>query len=82
MKLVRDITVKLSSKITFMISIPIIQTGINKYLDFFIKDYDSSIEFFIANQGRKCDLDILVRSKNEAVKKLSHVMAMMTIWIF
>lgn len=49
--------------------IPIIKTRIDKYLDFFIKNYNSSIDFFIANQGRKCDLDILVHSKSEAVRK-------------
>ena len=49
--------------------IPIIKTGIDKYLDFFIKDHNSSIEFFIAEQGRKCDLDILVHDKNESVRK-------------
>ena len=45
----------------------IIETGINRYLDYFINDETLHID--IAKQGRKCDLDILIHDKNESVRK-------------
>ena len=45
----------------------IMETGINRYLDYFINDETLHID--IAEQGRKCDLDILVHDKNESVRK-------------
>ena len=45
----------------------IIETGINRYLDYFIND--ETLHINIAKQGRKCDLDILIHDKNESVRK-------------
>ena len=52
------------------LTIPIIQTGIDKYLDKFVNSEDLNIKYFIAEQGRKCDLDVLVHDKNETIKKV------------
>ena len=51
-------------------TIPIIQTGIDKYLDKFVNSEDLNIKYFIAEQGRKCDLDVLIHDKNETIKKV------------
>lgn len=51
------------------LTIPIIQTGIDKYLDKFANSEDLNIKYFIAEQGRKCDLDVLIHDKNETIKK-------------
>lgn len=52
------------------LTIPIIQTGIDKYLDKFVNSEDLNIKYFIAEQGRKCDLDVLIHDKNETIKKV------------
>lgn len=52
------------------LTIPIIQTGIDKYLDKFVNSEDLNIKYFIAEQGRKCDLDVLINDKNETIKKV------------
>lgn len=52
------------------LTIPIIQTGIDKYLDKFANSEDLNIKYFIAEQGRKCDLDVLIHDKNETIKKI------------
>ena len=52
------------------LTIPIIQTGINKYLDKFVNSEDLNIKYFIAEQGRKCDLDVLIHDKKEIIKKV------------
>ena len=52
------------------LTIPIIQTGIDKYLDKFVNSEDLNIKYFIAEQGRKCDLDVLIHDKKEIIKKV------------
>lgn len=52
------------------LTIPIIQTGIDKYLDKFVNSEDLNIKYFIAEQGRKCDLGVLIHDKNETIKKV------------
>lgn len=52
------------------LTIPIIQTGIDKYLDKFVNSEVLNIKYFIAEQGRKCDLDVLIHDKNETIKKV------------
>ena len=51
------------------LTVSIIQTGIDKYLDKFVNSENINIRYFIAEQGRKCDLDILVHNKEKLVKK-------------
>ena len=51
------------------LTVSIIQTGIDKYLDKFVNSENINIKYFIAEQGRKCDLDILVHNKEKLVKK-------------
>lgn len=48
----------------------IIKTGIDKYLDFFIKDDDYFIKGLVAKQGRKCDLDILVHDEDDDMREI------------
>ena len=52
------------------LTITIIQTGIDKYLDKFVNSENLNIKYFIAEQGRKCDLDVLIHDKNETIKKV------------
>ena len=52
------------------LTISIIQTGIDKYLDKFVNSGNLNIKYFIAEQGRKCDLDVLIHDKKEIIKKV------------
>lgn len=46
----------------------IIKTGIDKYLDIFINN-ENDYSLNIVEQGRKCDLDVLVHNKDKLVKE-------------
>ena len=46
----------------------IIKTGIDKYLDIFINN-ENDYSLNIVEQGRKCDLDILVHNKDKLVRE-------------
>ena len=46
----------------------IIKTGIDKYLDRFINN-ENDYSLNIVEQGRKCDLDVLVHNKDKLVKE-------------
>lgn len=46
----------------------IIKTGIDKYLDEFINN-ENDYSLNIVEQGRKCDLDVLVHNKDKLVKE-------------
>lgn len=48
----------------------IIKTGIDKYLDIYIKYTGEQILMEIAEIGRKKDLDLLVKSKSERIRSI------------